>query len=344
MSAVLPRALALLALLPAAGCELYLRDDEVAGDDDVVDGAIIDVDGGALPDAFIPPDANDLDAPPPPMLPNPGFVSPTATTRANSFRNGQWSDVGAADWSCLASPPAETVPAAGYILTGTVRDSQTNGSVGAASITASAGGLTLASATSSSQSGSRGQYRLEIPALPAGATRLRFAVTTMTSRNTITVDRYLGGLGFATLDLPVMSEQTAAALPAIVGQPDDASLGLVVGEVRDCQGRPVSGAVVALSTSPTFVAHWPGGITYYFSAGAQQDLPVAHETRTQTNQDGRFMIVGAVPSGAEATVQAYGYRTAADQATGALTAVGKSAAVIDARTVSLVLLGRARSF
>jgi hypothetical protein len=346
MSAVSSRALALLTLAPSlvvlASCELYLRSDEVA-DDDVHDGGGLP-DAAVPPDAAIPPDANAVDAPPV-VPPNPGFVTPGATTRANAFRNGQWTDVGPADWSCLAQPPAETVPAGGYTLTGTVRELASNQSVGGAAIVASAAGQTLASATSSSQQGARGQYRLDIPALPNGATRLRFAVSTMASRDTITIDRYLGPVGLTTLDLPIMSEQTAQALPSFVGEAPEASAGFVIGEVRDCQGRQVSGAIVALSTSPTFVAHWPGGVTFYFSAAAQS-LPVRHQTRTETNRDGRFMIIGPTPSGVdiEGTVQAFGFQTDADRSAGTLALLGKSAAVVQARTVSVVVLGRTRAF
>lgn len=337
MSAV-SRVLALLALVPLASCELYLRSDEATDG-----GGVDEPDSGALPDAFVPPDAPDIDAGPPPPPPNPGFVNPTQSTRANSFRNGAWQDVGPADWSCLAQPN-EPVPANGYALSGTVRDSQSNGSVGGATITATVGGATIGSATSSTMQTTRGQYRLELPALPNGATRVRFDVATQTSRRTFTIDRYLGAFGTAMLDLPLMSEQTAAALPAVVGVTLDANGGLVVGEVRDCQGRAVSGAVVALSTVPNFVFHWPNSATYYYSAGNNQSLPVRHAVRTQTNSDGRFMIVGELPGTGEGFVQAYGYKTDAALAANQLEVLNKSAAVIDAHTTSIVLLGRPRGF
>ncbi len=115
----------------------------------------------------------------------------------------------------------------------------------------------------------------------------------------------------------------------------------MIGEVHDCQARAVSGAIVALSTSPTFIAHWPGGNTFYFSNGGN-GLPVNHETATQTSVDGRFVIINPTPNGAEGTIQAYGFQTDADRAAGALKLLGKSPAVIAATTASSTILNRAR--
>ena len=103
-------------------------------------------------------------------------------------------------------------------------------------------------------------------------------------------------------------------------------------------------AVVALSTVPNFVFHWPNSATYYYSAGNNQSLPVRHAVRTQTNSDGRFMIVGELPGTGEGFVQAYGYKTDAALASNQLEVLNKSAAVIDAHTTSIVLLGRPRGF
>lgn len=329
-------ALALLALVPA--CDLYLRGGEQVGDDDVPPP-----DGGVVTDADDTDAAVPVDAPIPVDPPNPGFVTPTSTTRANAFRNGQWTDVGAADWSCLAQPPNETVPTGGYTLTGTVRDYASNQSVGGASITATVNGVTIATTTSTAGGGTRGQYRLDLPALPGGATRVRFAVAATGARKTIAIDRYLGPVGVATLDLPLVSDATVANLPAFVGESTDDGDGVVVGELRDCQGRQVSGAIVALSTSSTFVAHWPEGITFYFSAG-QASIPVRHDMRHETNRDGRFMVIGANPAnGVEGSLQAFGFRTDADRAAGALQLLGKSAAVIDGGAASHAIIGRTRS-
>ena len=326
--------LALLVLTPA--CDLYLRSDDPVGDDDV----------GPLPDAAPQPDAADLDAGPAidaAPLPNPGFVTPTSTTRANAFRNGQWTDVGAADWSCLAQP-SEPVPMGGYTLTGTVRDYGTSQSVGAATIVASVNGATVANATSATGGGgTRGTYRMDIPALPTGATRVRFTVSAGNAKKTIAIDRYLGQVGVTTLDLPILSLGTVGALPDAVGAPFEDGDGLLVGELRDCQGRQVSGAILALSTSPNFVAHWPEGLTFYFAATGQISPPVDHATRTETNRDGRFMVLGADPlGGAEGTLQAWGFPTEADRAAGTLRLLGTSAAVVDAEAVGHVLIGRTR--
>ncbi|HVV86257.1 MAG TPA: hypothetical protein VHE35_24545 [Kofleriaceae bacterium] len=338
------RTLACLALLPIAGCDLYFR----SGDSD--DLAPPDGNPG-LPDARVDVDAQEAidagepDAPPTPP-PNGGFVTPTSTAHANVRSNGGWTDLGAADWSCVTNPPAETLPDSGYTLTGTVRDYASNQGVGGVTIDVSAGGMTLASATSSTamNGGTRGTYRITVPALPEGATRLRFTQTLMGARKTIAIDRYLGSFAIATFDPPLMTEQTARTLPGLVGVQADPDTGLIVGEVRDCQGRQVSGAIVALSTSSQFVAHWPGGETYYFSAATNNDIPVRQEVRTQTNQDGRFMLIGAVPDGAEGTIQAWGFQTDADRAGGALKLLGRSAAVVEAQTVSSVLIGRSRGF
>ena len=338
MSALLRRTLALLVVVPFAGCDLYVRPDE-AGDDGV--GPLLDA-STFVPDAADVDAGTPIDARPPVDPPNAGFVTPTTTTRANVFRNGAWMDVGAAEWGCLAQPPNEPVPDGRYTVSGTVRDHGTSNPVSGAAIVASAGGQALGNGTAGTSGGSRGVYRIELAPLPAGARRVRFAVSAMGARKTIAIDRYLGPVASATLDLPLVSEATAASIPAFVGESADPAEGLVLGELRDCQGRHVSGAVVALSQSTTLVLHWPGGVTFYFSAGASS-LPVRHNVRNETNRDGRFMLLGPQPQqGAEGTVQAWGFRTDADRAAGTLRLLGSSAAVIEPAVVSHVVLGRQR--
>ena len=332
----LSRTLVVLALFPIAACDLYFRDGEQQGDDI-----------GIPPDATVVPDALEaIDAGPPidaPAMPvpNPGFVAPGASTRANVVRNGAWVDVGAADWTCLAQPPAEPTSATGYALSGSIRDFASSQGVGGATITARVNGQVVAMGTSGTGA-SRGQYRLDLPALPAGVTRVRFTIAAPDSRTTVATERYLGQLPLASLDLPRIANATASALAGAVGEASDPADGMVVGELRDCQGRMVSNAIVALSTSTTFVAHWPGGVTFYFS-GATPSLPVRHATRTSTSADGRFMILGPQPAaGTEGTLQAWGFTSPADLASGTLRLLGKSAAVIAPVTVSVAQLNRPR--
>ena len=334
----LSRTLAVLALFPIAACDLYFRSDEQQGDD-----IGIPPDASVPPDAFVSVDARiPIDAPAMPP-PNPGFVTPGASTRANVLRNGAWADVGAPDWSCLAQPPAEPTSATGYALTGTIRDFASSQSVGGATITASVNGQVIAMGTAGT-GGSRGQYRLDLPALPAGVTRVRFTIgASAESRTTVATERYLGQLPVTSLDQPRVSNATATVLAFAVGDTRDPADGLVIGELRDCQGRMVSNAIVALSTSTTFVAHWPGGVTFYFSGAAQGNAPVRHDIRTSTSADGRFMILGPQPAiGAEGTLQAWGFTSQADLASGTLRLLGKSAAVIAPATVSIAQINRAR--
>ncbi len=334
MSVKLSRALVLLALVPA--CELYIRSD-AAGDD------------GTGPDSGGLPDAADLDAgpapidAPPPPLPNPGFISPTELTRANVFRNGQWQDAGPADLSCLALPRPEFVPPTGYTLSGTVRDMASNFGAAGAAIRATAAGQPVGNATAGQggMGGGRGTYQMMVSPLPTGTTRIRFTVAGANALTTIAIERYLGGNGTTTLDLPLMSQQTANAIPQFVGEAAEPGAGLVIGEVHDCQGRAVSGAIVALSTLPTFIAHWPHGNTFYFST-AGNGLPVNHATATQTSVDGRFVIINPTPNGVEGTIQAYGYPTDADRTSGVIKLLGRSAAVIAASTATSTILNRAR--
>ncbi len=334
MVASLARVLSLAALLPLAACDLYFRSD---GDEPFTPDARDDLDGGTVTDAGPTVDAPDDGPPPPP--PNPGFVNPVGTTRANLFRNGAWTDVGPADWSCL-NQTAEPLPAR-YTISGTVRDFA-SGNGAAATIGATALGQPLGAASTTNQPGARGQYRMELAPLPAGATRVRFKVDATGARSTITIDRYLGPSGMVALDLPLMSDNTARSLPAFVGMMSNPNAGLVVGDLRDCQGRMVSGAIVALSQQTNLIVHWPGGVTFYFSAGSTS-LPVRHDLAAATNRDGRFMVLGAQAAmGAEGSVQAWGFPTEADRASGTLRLLGRNAAVIDPSTVSSVQLGRQR--
>lgn len=319
---------ALCSLVPA--CDLYIRSD----DDDTTtppDARVID----AELDAPVPPDA--------PAWTNTGFVNPTTTTRANVFRNGAWQDAGPADWSCTAQPPAEPVPAMGYALSGTVRDFASGTGIGAATIAALGAGQVLGQTSSSSQAGSRGQYRVNLLPLPAGATRVRFQLfAPMVTQTTVVVDRYLGQSSTATLDLRMVSDTTVRALPALIDVTQDPAASLVLGELRDCQGRRVSGAVAALSMTPTFVSHWPDGTTFYFSGGSPStSVPVRHTTLAQTNQDGLFLIVNPRADDAiEGHVQAWGYPTEADRAAGTLRLLGRQQAPVKAGNAANVLLGR----
>ena len=287
-------------------------------------------DGGFFTDAPVSVDARiadaaidasidaPLDAAPIPS-PNPGFGVPSQETRANQATGGGWFDVGPADWSCLGTPSGEQ-PSSGTIeLTGRVRDLQTGTGLRGADVTARASrmaGEVLGAASTRDD----GELTMTLAALPLGDRRYRFRMTAPGYLTTYLVETYLAPGQAHRLDpMMMVSQATATALPAYVGLTRDPARGMLLTTVRDCQGRPVSNAVVALSSFPGTPQHLGDAKTFYFSAGAQS-LPVRTTTQPVVNRDGKAMVLEADPALARAAfLQAWGYRTAADLAARNLT-------------------------
>lgn len=282
-----------------------------------IDGAVDSGDVDAPVDAAI--DGPDIDAAAPPV--NPGFVLPTAITKANERTGGIWVEVGDADWTCLGTPSGDQPATTAIALSGQVTDFQTSDGVGAATLGAFAMGAptttSLGAATTSNVAATRGNYATTLQPLPASARRYGFSIEAAGYLRTYALDRYLTPGATQSLSLRIVSQSTANALPAFVGITRDASRALAIGSMVDCQGRAVSNAVATVSTSAGVAAQPVGMNTFYFSASSTS-LPVRHTQAAVMNKDGLFVVLD-VPPLTEAYLQVWGFRTTAELASGTMT-------------------------
>jgi hypothetical protein len=271
-------------------------DDDDDDDDDVVDAAPV-----CDPEAADPC--------------NPGFVTPGEATHAWVEVDGEWVDQGLADWTCLGTPSAdEPMALEGTLtITGEANDFQSGDPVPGAEVTAFLGidvdGTPLATATTDDE----GVYSITIPTAAAAfgtATRLGFRVEADETLPTLLLNQYFDpDTAAQTRGLNSVSESTANALPAFIGVTRTPGRGVLAGAMRDCQGREVSGAIVAVSGTEGTVEHVAGGQTYYFSAGSTS-LPVRLTTQASTNKDGLFVVLELEPD-ASTFVQVWGFTDAA---------------------------------
>jgi hypothetical protein len=301
--------LALLSLC-TTGCNLYFGD----GDDDGVtpDAWVIDVDGGFV----------DVDAPPPDG--GTGFILPTATTRANTFANGAWQEVGPADWSCLGMASTDQ-PSTGPIqLGGRVVDVVNNGGVGAAAITAYAPSTSgvVGTGTSSNGTSSRGEYLMTVQMLPSTSTRYTFVLSARDYAGTYVLDQYIAPAASANRDLPMVATATMSNFPAMVGLTRIAGTAFAIGDIVDCQGRAVSNAVAIASRSRNQLDLIPGAAAYYFSAGSTS-VPVRGTVSPTSNRDGRFMLANVPSIQAGFSIQILGFRTSEELGGGTLALLGQ---------------------
>lgn len=266
-------------------------------------------------DAFLPTDAPPIDAPP---GSNAGFNTPTSVTKANTFSSGVWTEAGDADWSCLGTATTDAPSTGSVTVTGRVGDFQTGNGVGAATIVGwgPTAANPLGTTLSSNMAGSRGDYTLTLGMLPAGTRRYGYTISAGQYLTTHVLHRYIPPSGTNTDAPEVMSEATATALPAFIGITRDETKGMVIGSLRDCQGRAVSHAAVVVSTAATAVAG-STGTTFYFSAGSSS-LPVRHNIAPVMNKDGLFVVLQLDPE-VQRFVQVWGFRTTAELATGTMT-------------------------
>jgi hypothetical protein len=265
---------------------------------------------------------------------NPGFVEPEESTHAWNNVDNEWVDQGLADWSCLGTASDdEPIAVVGTLtITGAANDFQSGDPVPAASITAFAGidvdGTPLATATTDDE----GTYSVAIPAAAAalaGETRIGFRVEADDTLPTLLLNQYFDpDAADQTRDLNSVSETTANALPAFIGVNRTIGRGVLAGAMRDCQGREVSGAIVAVSSTAGSVDHVFGGQTYYFSAGSSS-LPVRLTTQASTNKDGLFVVLELDPT-ASTFVQVWGFT---DEARTELTLLAELEVPVVAETV-----------
>jgi hypothetical protein len=254
-----------------------------------------------------------------PMVENPGFVLPTAVTKANQETGGAWMEIGDANWSCLNTPSADQPSTQAIALSGEVRDFQNNTGVGAATVTAFPGIMLSGNsgmATSDNVAATRGDFSMTLAQLPAGTTRFGFKLEATGSLKTYLLNQYFDpAAATQTRNISIVSESTANALPALVGINRDPAKGVLAGAMRDCDGNEVSNAVATVSSTQGTVTHLTGARSYYFSEDT--GLPARNSSEPVISPNGLFVVLELPPQTAPAFIQVWGFPTAADLAMGA---------------------------
>lgn len=274
-------------------------------------------DGSEVP--FGPVDAEVADRPiDAATLPgNPGFVTPSQVAKANVYRDGSWQELGDADWTCLGLPSADQPSSGSINLSGRILDLQSGAGVGNAEIIA--WGASPDDLAGVSVSSNAGAYTMPLGMLPPGTRRYGFTIDAPGQAPTRIIGVYYPpGTSQVDDDHQILSEGTVVALPAFVGIARDATQGMVLATLADCQGRRVSNAVAGVSfQAGTF--NNAGGSTFYFSASdSGASLPVRHSVSPQLNRDGQFVILN-VPPNPNGFVQVWGFRSTSELASGAMT-------------------------
>ena len=266
------------------------------------------------------------DAPPPPG----GFQTPTVTTTAWQEINGIWTEMGAADWSCLNTPSDDTNTTVAINLTGPVEDFQTDNAVPAAQVLVFPDveiGNVLDMATATDDQAAT--YALT---LPTGHARFGFKTTAENTLPTYLLNqKFEPGTADQSLTLNSVSLLTANALPAFIGVTRTPGLGLLAGAIRDCQDREVSGAIATVSSVSGSPEHLTGAESYYFSAGSTS-LPVRHSQASTTNSDGLFILI-EIPVVTTGYMQVWGFIDGQDPATDDLTLLAELASPVEADAI-----------
>jgi hypothetical protein len=270
------------------------------------------------------------------VLENPGFPVPTATTKANEKQNGAWVEVGDADWTCLGTPSTDQASTGAIALSGKIEDFQTSNGVGTATVTAFPGIMlsgNLGTTVSDGAAATRGNYSMNLAMLPTGTTRFGFKFEATGYVKTYLLNQYINPtMATQTRDMAAVSEATATALPAFIGVERDETKGVLAGAFRDCMGREVSNAVATVSSTMGTVDHLTGAKTFYFSAGSSS-LPVRNNVSPTMNKDGLFVVLDLPPQTANAYIQIWGFRTAAELASGEMTLLSELASPVEANAI-----------
>ena len=271
------------------------------------------------------------------VLANPGFPVPTAITKANGFVQGAWTELGDADWTCLNTPSSDR-PSTGVIaLSGKIRDFQTSSNgVGGATVTAFPGNMlsgNLGTATSDATAANKGNYSMNLARLPGTEKRFGFKIEAQGYLRTYLLNQYFDpAMATQVRNISAISIGTANAVIAFVGEQFDSTTGTLAGAFRDCQDREVSNAVATVSAASGRVEHLPGANTFYFSA-ASSSLPVRHNVAGTMNKDGLFVVINLPPQAAAAYIQIWGFRTAAELASGNMTLLSELASPVEANAI-----------
>ncbi len=270
-------------------------------------------------DSTTTPDATDV-----------GFNKPTATLKANmSVSSGAWTEIGDAD---LTSCVADVATTQAVTLTTTVKDFQNQTPVAQAMVI---GFPTTDTGAVFDTQTSDGNGMLSMT-IPAGTKRYGFKMTG-DFFPTFLLNQYVDatkvdGSGNTTDPgtIQSVSNSTAALLPALIGQQRTTGTGVIAGALRDCNRHEISNFVVTVSSTSGTSTPIDGAQAFYFSLSPE--LPVHHKQAEAAAQNGLFMVI-QLPVTTTAYVQAWGFPTAADLASGEMKLVSELAVPVLADTV-----------
>jgi len=253
-----------------------------------------------------------------------GFNKPSGTLKANSSN----AEVGDAD---LTSCPTDAATTLAHTLMTTVKDFQNQTPVPGATVTVFKNNA-VDTPFDTQMSNSDGNVSITIP---TGTTRYGFKmIETVNQFPTLLLNQYVKPDAPATTTDPAsiqsVSNSTAALLPALIGQTRTVGTGVVAGALRDCSGHEISNFVVTVSSTSMTSAPVAGAQAFYFSLSPE--LPVHHKQAEAAAANGLFMVI-QLPAAPTAYVQAWGFPTAADLASGEMKLISELAVPVVADTV-----------
>jgi hypothetical protein len=268
------------------------------------------------------PDATPVDAQ------DVGFNKPKATLKANMQNADKtWSEIGDAD---LTSCPADAPTTTAITLDTKVIDFQNAAAFGTASVVAFAG-INTTAPFDTEMADQNGNVTLTIP---AGTKRFGLKMTADSQFPTFLLNQYFVDPSTTPSTTPSsiqsISNATAALLPALIGQTRTPGTGVVAGAVRDCGHHEISNYVATVSSTSGMATPIAGAQSFYFSLAPE--LPVHHTQADASAQNALFMGI-QLPATAMAYVQAWGFPTAADLASGEMKLVSELAVPVLADTV-----------
>jgi hypothetical protein len=225
----------------------------------------------------------------------------------------------AANFSCAA--PTITVSTQEIAINGLINDFQTSTKTYEGATLDSFINLDFAGApTATTTSAAGGAYTITIPAGGA-STYMNFRTRHPDVLDTIgTLVQIDVTAQTQTHNRSAVSKSTATSIPALLGVTRTPGTGVLAGEVIDCDGKDVLGAIATVS-SVSGVNHVdvPGMQMYYFTSG----LPVRRTAQPFTNDDGLFVAIQVPAASSNYFVQVWGYKTAGDLSSENLTLVSE---------------------
>jgi hypothetical protein len=257
-----------------------------------------------------------------------GFNKPKATLKANMQNADKtWSEIGDAD---LTSCPADVPTTNPIALNTKVIDFQNAAAFGTATVVAFAG-INTTVLFDTEMADQNGNITITIP---AGTKRFGLKMTADSQFPTFLLNQYFVDPTTTPSTEPSsiqsISNATAALLPALIGQTRTPGTGVVAGAVRDCGHHEISNYVATVSSTSGMATPIAGAQSFYFSLAPE--LPVHHTQADAAAQNALFMGI-QLPATAMAYVQAWGFPTAADLASGEMKLVSELAVPVLADTV-----------